>query len=74
MADILKLSRACQLEYTAHSGVALCYTEHSPDHWYSDTETEVDIDKDKAAEIVAWLCDKYQLPNAEHEPPRERKT
>ena len=64
MDDIVKLGRDCQLEYTTHSGVSLCYIEHSPDHWYSDTETDVDIDRDKAAEIVAWLCEKYQLPSA----------
>ena len=65
MHNILKLGRDCQLEYTPHSGGALCYTEHSPDSWYSDTETEIDIDKDKATEIVAWLCEKYQLQTPE---------
>ena len=65
MDNILKLGSLCYLEYTTHSGVALCYTERSPDHWYGDTETEIDINPKQAAEIVAWLCEKYQLPNAE---------
>lgn len=35
-----------------HDEVYVEYTERSPDHWYSDTETEHDIDAVTAARIV----------------------
>ena len=35
--------------------VSLDYTEHSPDGWYSDTETSIDIDELKAREIITFL-------------------
>ena len=57
----LEIGNGCQLKYYKWCGVSLCYTEHQADSWYTNTETEVDIDKDKAVEIVAWLCDKYNL-------------
>jgi hypothetical protein len=42
-------------EGTGHKDVCLEYTEHSTDHWHSDSETSIDLDADKAREIVAFL-------------------
>jgi hypothetical protein len=41
--------------------IAIEYTEHSNDHWASNTETAVDIDKDKAIEIVEFLTRHFKL-------------
>jgi hypothetical protein len=35
--------------------VELEYVEHSPDAWYSDTNTSVDIDRETAERIIAAL-------------------
>lgn len=35
--------------------ISLDYIEHSPDHWYSDNETSIDISQAKAREIIAFL-------------------
>lgn len=35
--------------------VDLQYTEHSTDHWNSDSETCLTITKEKAAEIIEFL-------------------
>ena len=35
--------------------IAIEYTEHSSDHWHSDTETCIYIDKKKAIEIISFL-------------------
>lgn len=56
--ETLKLSHSCKLEIT-HSNFGteceLIYTEHSPDHWYGDSETTIDIDKETASAIIAFL-------------------
>jgi len=31
------------------------YTEHSADHWHSDTETSIEITKEQAGQIVLLL-------------------
>lgn len=59
MPDILKLGEHCRLEYNACFGVSIVYVERSQDYWYSNMDTEVDIDQAKAAEVIAWLQDKY---------------
>lgn len=41
--------------------VSLCYIEHSPDHWYSDKETDVGISKDMALKIVEYLKEAYDI-------------
>ena len=65
MDDKLEIGNDCYLEYYKSFGVSLCYMEHQADSWYSDTKTEVDIDKTTAIKIVKWLNEKYQLPNKE---------
>jgi len=59
--DKLELERTCYLQYYEHSGVSLCYIERQADPWYGDGETEVDIDRDMADKIIAWLREKYDL-------------
>lgn len=49
-------------EWTYHSDVALEYVERSPDPWYSDTVTSVDIDREMAARIVEFLRREFCLP------------
>ena len=55
----LELSSNCQfVDYeweTSPYPVAIEYVERSPDHWYSDSETTVDIDVAMAREIVSFL-------------------
>jgi len=55
----LELSPTCAFvlyEYeTAPDELMLDYTEHSADHWYSDTETSIEITKEQAGQIVLLL-------------------
>jgi len=37
------------------------FTEHACDHYSSDTETSVDVDKEKAIEIIAALKKAFNL-------------
>jgi len=57
----LELSNDCCLEFYDSFGVSLCYFERQADQFYRDLETEIDIDKEKAVEIIEWLKNKYQL-------------
>lgn len=41
--------------------VEFTYTEHSSDHWHSDRETEVSIDKATAERIVAALRKHFEF-------------
>jgi len=56
---ILEISKTCRFELTKYTGfgssLTLDYVEHSPAHGYSDSETSIDIDKEKAEEIIAFL-------------------
>ena len=56
----LKLSGSCDFTLTTfegieHKSVCLEYTEHATDHWNSDSETSIDLDAEKAREIIALL-------------------
>ena len=56
----IELSGSCRFTLTTyenigHKDVCLDYTEHSSDAYYSDTETSIDIDANKAREIVAFM-------------------
>lgn len=61
----LHITRDCLLgAYVYERGkpdVYLQYVEHSPDHWYGDTETDIDIDREKAVEIVDFLKKHFKL-------------
>lgn len=54
----------CYLQLTRwphgiQADVAICYTEHSPAHGYSNEETEADIDAETARAIVALLVEAF---------------
>jgi hypothetical protein len=55
----IKLSSSCELILNTYdNGVheaTLDYVEHACDHWSSDTDTSINIEKDKATEIVNAL-------------------
>ena len=57
----LEIAGSCSLKHYDYCEPSLCYTEHQADRWYSDNETEVDIDKAKAQEIIDWLAAEYNL-------------
>jgi hypothetical protein len=56
----LSLAHSCAFTLTTfegieHKTVCLEYTEHSTDHWNSDSETSIDLDADKAKSIIEFL-------------------
>lgn len=55
----LELSRTCRFEVAeceeAENYLTLEYIEHSQDHWHSNEETSVPIDKETAAKIIEFL-------------------
>ena len=61
----LEIFGSCRLEsiiyVPGNTYVSLEYTEHSSDHYHSDSVTEIEIDKDKGAEIVAFLTEHLGL-------------
>lgn len=60
----VEVAHGCWFEYLEHMGVSLMYIEHATDHWSSDSETEVDIDKAKAEEIINFLQRRFNIPCA----------
>ena len=63
---ILEISGDCRFEVFDFEDcptkyVSLEYVEHSPDAWYSDRDTSIDIDQDKAQEIVDFLCRHFNI-------------
>jgi len=57
---------SCKLEETTYGegyvpDVCLEYTEHSKDHRHHDSETSIDISKEKAVEIIKFLQDSFGL-------------
>lgn len=65
MQEFVKLSNSCNFVFdmwnSKESPVCLEYTEHSSDNWHSDTETSIDIDKEKAVELVEFLKKYYSI-------------
>lgn len=58
--ETINLSGSCKFTLTTyenidHKDVYLEYTEHSTDHWHSDTETSIDLDAENAKDIIAFL-------------------
>ena len=55
----INIGYKCDLTANYISGMppdlAIEYTEHSSDHWHSDYETCLSIDKEKAIEIIEFL-------------------
>jgi len=62
----LELSPSAYLEayhwVASPTQVTLEYIEHSPEAWYCDSETSLDLTPDKAEEIVKFLVYHHQLP------------
>lgn len=62
----LDITGSCKLEaisyeMTDRTDVYLEYTEHSSDHWHSDSTTSVTIDKEKAQQMVDFLCKHFNI-------------
>jgi len=57
----LEITRSCWLEHYSHCAPSLCYIERQADSYYSDGETEIDIDKDTAIQIIEWLAEEHNL-------------
>tara|TARA_R110000851_G_C12676112_1_gene523244 strand:+ start:53 stop:262 length:210 start_codon:yes stop_codon:yes gene_type:complete len=54
----VEISESCRFEMEEHdinASLTLDYTEHSSDHWHSDSDTSHDIDKDTAIKIIDLL-------------------
>jgi hypothetical protein len=64
-----RLSDGCRFEHWHFSEdtnyVELCYTERSPDPWYSDSETELELSRDEALGLVRFLTKAYNLTEEE---------
>ena len=62
---VIELTSSCRLTLNTFESFApileLEYTEHACDYWSSNTETTVDIDKEKAAEIIELLKEAYGI-------------
>lgn len=56
----LEISYGCWLE-ESWGDVSLCYVERATDHWTTDSETTIDLDKEKARKIINWLQKKFNL-------------
>jgi hypothetical protein len=61
----LELSSSCEFELFEYSNgeinLSLDYVEHATDHYSSDNTTSIDIDRDKAKEIIDFLLAAYNL-------------
>jgi len=61
---ILDLGSNCKIiatDWNWGKEVCLEYTERSPDHWHSDTETSIDIDKEMAQNVVEFLKKHFEI-------------
>ncbi len=66
MKDTLELTGVCWFEDIGFGDINLCYIEHACDHYSSDIETTIELDKAAAENIIGWLQDKFNLkPNAD---------
>jgi len=63
----LEITPACWFEVSVFTDypndVSINYIEHSSDHWHSDKETNIDITKEKAAEIIEFLQKAFDKEN-----------
>ena len=60
------LSGSCELVRTVYGGnfeddISLDYVEHSSDHYHSDNETNIDISKEAAVDMVKLLTEAFDL-------------
>lgn len=62
----VEIGGTCHLTKTEYGenvrpDITLDYIEHSSDHYHSDNETSLDINKEKAIEIVKFLQDVFDV-------------
>lgn len=67
--DICELQNTCKIVQEHWTGdykpVSLVYTNQSTDHFHSSYEVEIDISKEKAEEMIAFLQKAFDIdPNA----------
>lgn len=48
-------------DFGDNKDVYLTYVEHSPDPWYSDVETNVDIEREDAIKIIEFLRREFDI-------------
>ncbi len=62
----LEIQGSCSMEFITweegafEPSATIEYVEHG-DHWHGDTETSVDIDKEKAIEIINMLKETFAI-------------
>ena len=62
----IEIGASCHLVKTLYGenfepDISLDYTEHASDHWSSDTETSLDINEQKAREIITFLKEAFGI-------------
>ena len=62
----VEISNTCRITKIDSGGgwepnITLEYKDHYKDYWYSANETSIDIDKEKAAEIIKFLQESFDL-------------
>lgn len=57
----LDLSKSCWLELYDYAGAepSLCYTECATDHWSSDSDIDIELPREKAEAVIAFLRETY---------------
>lgn len=68
--DKLAIRDSCWLdvnvyEYLNQKDVYLNYVEYSPDYWYSNTATNIKLEKHEAEAIVNFLTKHFELDKHE---------
>jgi hypothetical protein len=56
-----KMKLICTVYNNIPNDVSIDYIEYSPDAWYSDSEVSIDINKQKAIEIIDFLKESFGL-------------
>jgi len=59
-AATVKITKSFNL-YEEAGTIYFSYTEHSSDYWHSNSQTDVEIDKEKAKEIIDFLSEKFKI-------------
>lgn len=61
---IVEITPTCKFSMTRYENIGITdvcieYVEHSTDHWNSDSETSIDIDKEMAKKIIAFFVESF---------------
>ena len=57
------MSFVCNKYESLPTDVSIDYTNFSSDHWHGDEEKSIEINKEKAIEIIAFLSESFDLTN-----------